>query len=170
MIKSSTLAACLLVTTGCLSASTYAQPQPSESLAPYPQPEKGMSRQVIQLPEMKNEYLYKVELMVGQTMEVDCNQHLLLGQLQSETVEGWGYSYYVFKTAKSADSGVSHVSTMMACPEDKKQKKFVTANLGANGMLTYNSKLPVVIYTPDNIEVKYRLWKADDEISAAKIK
>ncbi|MDI5829636.1 hypothetical protein MJN51_36610, partial [Salmonella enterica subsp. enterica serovar Kentucky] len=41
----------------------------------------------------------------------------------------------------------SPVSTMMACPEGKKEQKFVTAWLGEDGMLRYNSKLPIVVYT-----------------------
>lgn len=170
MTRNSSWALCLLMSVGCLSASASAQQQSLKAITPYPEPEKGISRQVIELPELKNEYLYKVELMIGQTLEVDCNAHQLLGQLKSETVDGWGYPYYVFETAKTSDSGVMHVSTMMACPEQKKEKKFVGASLGANSMLSYNSKLPVVVYTPDNIEVKYRIWKADDKIVSAKIR
>ncbi|EME1734887.1 ecotin, partial [Cronobacter sakazakii] len=51
--------------------------------------------------------------------------------------------------------------------DGKKEKKFVTANLGENGMLNYNSKLPVVVYAPENIDVKYRLWKADETLVSA---
>jgi ecotin len=25
-------------------------------------------------------------------------------------------------------------------------------------LLRYNSKLPIVVYTPENIDVKYRVW------------
>lgn len=170
MTRISTLAVCLLITAGSLSASAFAQQPSADNLAPYPKPEKGISRQTIQLAELKNERLYKVELIIGQTLEVDCNQHLLLGQLQSKTLDGWGYDYYVYEAAKSPDSGPMHASTMMACPEGKKEKKFVAANVGADGMLSYNSKLPIVVYTPDNIEVKYRLWKAEDNISPAQIR
>lgn len=35
---------------------------------------------------------------------------------------------------------------MMACPDGKKEKKFVTAYLGDAGMLRYNSKLPIGVY------------------------
>lgn len=170
MIKISTLAASLLVAAGCVSASTWAQQPSSDNLAPYPKSQQGQSRQVIQLPELKNEDLYKVELIIGQTLEVDCNHHLLLGQLQTKTVDGWGYDYYVYEAAKSPDSGPMHISTRMACPAEKKEKKFVAARGGAEGMLSYNSKLPVVVYTPENMEVKYRLWKADDRTASAQIK
>lgn len=170
MIRISTLAISLLLSVGCLSASAFAQHPSSDTLAPFPKPAQSQRRQVIQLPELSNEQLYKVELLIGQTREVDCNQHLLLGQLQSKTVDGWGYAYYVYEAAKSPDSGPISVSTRMACPANKKERKFVAASLGEQGMLSYNSKLPIVVYTPDNIEVNYRIWKGEDKMTAAKIK
>lgn len=37
-------------------------------------------------------------------------------------------------------------------------------------MLRYNSKLPIVVYTPENVEVKYRIWKAEDKIQDAVVR
>jgi ecotin len=122
-----------------------------------------MTRQVIQLPVQQDEANYKVELLIGKMLEVDCNQHRLGGQLESKTLEGWGYDY-VF------DKVTSPVSTMMACPDGKKEKKFVTAYLGDNSLLRYNSKLPIVVYTPENVEVKYRVWKAEEKIEQAVVR
>ncbi|MDU7284484.1 MAG: ecotin family protein [Escherichia coli] len=107
--------------------------QPLEKIAPYPQAEKGMKRQVIQLTPQEDESTLKVD-------------------------------YYVF------DKVSSPVSTMMACPDGKKEKKFVTAYLGDAGMLRYNSKLPIVVYTPDNVDVKYRVWKAEEKIDNAVVR
>lgn len=145
-------------------ASNDAGAQPLEKVAPYPKAEKGMKRQVIQLTPEKDESTLKVELLIGQTLEVDCNQHRLGGELDSKTLEGWGYDYYVF------DKVTSPVSTMMACPDGKKERKFVLAGLGDDAMLRYNSKLPIVVYTPDNVEVKYRIWKADETIGNAVVR
>ena len=160
MKKITTFAASLLAV-ACMSTSAAAAEQPLEKIAPFPKAEQGMKRQVIQLPQQQDESALKVELMIGQTLEVDCNRHRLGGQLKSKTLEGWGYDYYVF------DKVTSPVSTMMACPDGKKEKQFVMAGLGDAGMLRYNSKLPIVIYTPANIDVKYRIWRADETIGVA---
>ena len=160
MKKITTFAASLLAV-ACMSTSAAAAEQPLEKIAPFPKAEQGMKRQVIQLPQQQDESALKVELMIGQTLEVDCNRHRLGGQLESKTLEGWGYDYYVF------DKVTSPVSTMMACPDGKKEKKFVTAYLGDNSLLRYNSKLPIVVYTPANVDVKYRIWKAEETIGNA---
>ena len=160
--------AIVLIAGACVSSSAFAsetpKQQPLEKVAPYPQADKGMKRQVIQLPVQQDEANFKVELLIGKTLEVDCNQHRLGGQLESKTLEGWGYDYYVF------DKVTSPVSTMMACPDGKKEKKFVTAYLGDNSLLRYNSKLPIVVYTPENVEVKYRVWKADETVGQAVVR
>ncbi|VFS44421.1 ecotin [Enterobacter cancerogenus] len=77
-----------LLAAACVSTSAFAtdtkNDQPLEKVAPYPQAEKGMKRQVIQVPAQENEANFKVELLIGQTLEVDCNHHRLGGKLESK--------------------------------------------------------------------------------------
>ena len=37
----------------------------------------------------------------------------------------------------------------------------------ALGLLRYNSKLPLVVYVPEGVEVKYRLWSTEPELVVA---
>lgn len=138
--------------------------QPLEKVAPYPKAEKGMSRQVIYLPKQEQEENFKVELLIGKMLEVDCNRHMMGGSLESKTLVGWGYDYLVLNKLSAP------AATMMACPDTTKQQKFVAANLGDAAMQRYNSRLPIVVYVPKDVEVKYRVWKADDTVSKAEQK
>jgi ecotin len=78
-VKNAPKFAIALIAAACVSTSAFAsetsKEQPLEKVAPYPQAEKGMKRQVIQLPVQQDEANFKVELLIGQTLEVDCNQH-----------------------------------------------------------------------------------------------
>jgi ecotin len=138
--------------------------QPLEKVAPYPKAEKGMNRQVIYLPKQEHEENFKVELLIGKTLEVDCNRHMIGGTLETKTLSGWGYNYLVLEKLSEP------ASTMMACPDNTKQQKFIAANLGDAAMQRYNSRLPIVVYAPKDVEVKYRVWKAEDTVSKAEQK
>ncbi|MTD41293.1 serine protease inhibitor ecotin [Erwinia sp. CPCC 100877] len=135
--------------------------QPLEKVAPYPKAEKGMTRQVIWLPKLENEHDYKIELIIGKTLDVDCNTRGLGGTLETRTLSGWGYNYLV------VDKLTGPISTMMACPDNTRKQAFVTANLGDSTWQRYNSKLPLVIYAPEDAQVKYRIWKAAEEVQDA---
>ena len=131
-----------------------------EDVAPYPKAEAGYSLQVIHLPKQKNEDDYKVQIIAGKTLQVDCNQQRLGGKLEEKTLKGWGYPMYRLNKVSGP------MSTMMACPEGKSHPEFVPV-VGDGFMLRYNSKLPIVVYTPANIDVKYRIWRADETIGVA---
>ena len=131
-----------------------------EALKPYPAAADGYARHVIELPAQANEAEHKVELIAGKTLEVDCNQQRLGGQWQEKTVEGWGYNYYQLGQVGPA------VSTLMACPDGSRKQAFV--QVGGEPMLVrYNSKLPLVIYAPADVEVRYRVWSAAAATSSA---
>lgn len=161
-MKAILLSALCITVSACAQQPKTADEHPAlESVAPYPAAEKGQVRQVIWLPQQQNEENYKVELLIGKTLEVDCNRHMMGAQLEQQTLKGWGYDYYVVKSLTPP------ASTRMACIDNSKHQAFVAANIGAHSLQRYNSKLPMVIYTPADVQVKYRLWQADSAISAA---
>lgn len=135
--------------------------QPLEKVAPFPQAEQGMSRQVIYLPKQEHEENFKVELLIGKTLEVDCNRHMMGGTLESKTLAGWGYDYFVLAKLSAP------ASTMMACPDNTKRQEFVAAHLGDAAMQRYNSRLPIVVYVPKDVEVRYRIWSASETTGRA---
>ncbi|WP_152287664.1 serine protease inhibitor ecotin [Flavicella marina] len=133
-------------------------PQKKETIADYdlsmyPKANDSVQRYVIELPIRADEGLYNLEIWAGQTKEVDCNKHSLVGKFNKKTVKGWGYSYYEFET-----NGMI-MSTQMACPDAKVSEKFIRSK---TEHVRYNSKLPVVIYSPKNIEIEYAIWSKSD--------
>lgn len=130
------------------------------TLAPFPQPDASQVRHVIQLPARADEQRIQVEIQVGKPLTIDCNHYAFGGELVERHVPGWGYDYFVY--------GKEHplVSTEKACPPDSERSAFVQA-VDANRMLRYNSRMPIVIYTPSDIEVRYLLWHAETEPSQA---
>lgn len=127
-------------------------------LAPYPESIAQLTRHVFFLEQKENENDYRVEILLGKTQLVDCNLQHFSGVVSEEVVEGWGYSYY------KLDKVYGPASTLMACPDNSKKEKFIEVNY-QNTLKRYNSRLPVVIYTPKDIEVKYRIWQAQPEIT-----
>lgn len=129
-----------------------------DNLKFYPSSVNDYVRYVIYLNQLEDENLSQVELIPGKMMDVDCNDHLLMGEFLEETIDGWGYTYYIFKS----DGEVA--STMMACP-GAKENKFVS---GKTLMVRYNSRLPLVVYLPKDMDLKYKLWMVTQELSAEK--
>ena len=135
----------------------------SYGMKPYPPAEEGYKRMAIHLQPMADEDANKLEIIIGKTIKVDCNRHWFIGNLSEEIAKGWGFSYFILKSV------VGPTSTLMACPPDKKeQEAFVTVR-SYGGLLPYNSKLPVVVYVPNDFEVHYRIWTAKEESGMAQV-
>ncbi|WP_392565729.1 serine protease inhibitor ecotin [Utexia brackfieldae] len=149
------LASCLVLTACSNMAAKNSIPNVNE-FAPYPDKPAGYLRSVIYLPQLTDEQASKVELMIGKDMVVDCNTQTLVGNIQQKTLAGWGYSYYTVETTGNA------ISTLMACPENTGVTKFVTMT-APNMLIDYNSKLPIVVYAPSDLQVKYRVWSANSK-------
>lgn len=145
------LAALLMtLTTSMVNAqSMKLKEEQQKMLEPFPEAKAGMVRHVIFLPQKSDEDKLKIEIIPGKVMNVDCNQHTLMGKIEEKDVQGWGYTYYEFTS-----NGQTR-STMMMCNKPK-EDRFVSAQ---TKLIRYNSKLPIVIYTPEGYEIKYNTWK-----------
>ena len=124
----------------------------------FPPAEQGMVRYVLQLSRKDDEAALKVELIVGKTVQTDGrNRYFFGGKIETETIKGWGYTRYkVNKLGPIA-------GTLMAInPNAPKVDQFIT--LGGNPyLIRYNSRLPIVVYVPEGVDVRYRIWSAGTE-------
>ena len=144
---------------GCLIAvAAMAFAADHKELKAYPPAKEGMERLVIVLPhkERGEDSGFKVELIPGKTMETDGVNQLGLGYtIQEKVVKGWGYTYY-----EVSGKGMAMSTLVGVPPGTPKVKKFVS---GRSHLTRYNSRLPVVVYVPKGVEVRYRIWKAGEE-------
>ena len=146
---------------------------PMLDLKPYAEAAAGEQRFVIQLnPLLKpspdqsisnNPADWRVQLLVGKELELDCNLHRFTGRLRSEPVLGTGYTVY-----RAEQIGVM-LSTRKACPGQALTKQFIPLG-GQPFVLPFNASVPVVVYAPQGFQVRYRLWKAEKDIQPAQLR
>ena len=134
----------------------------ADPMQAFPPAEAGMSRYVIAMPPLDREGDHMVELIVGKRAMVDeRNRHFFGGKLERETIKGWGFDRYVLRVL-----GPMAGTLIAVDPSAPKVERFVT--LGGEPLLVrYNSKLPIVVYVPEGVEVRYRLWRADPRATSA---
>ncbi len=132
------------------SATNYVSAEASKM---FPAPKEGQVQHILTLDTLDNEADYMLEIQVGQTKMVDCNKHGLTGELKQLSVKGWGYNYY------QVDSINEGPSTMMACFDKALTEQFLP--IQGSLKIPYDSRLPKVIYLPENSQVRYRVWKVD---------
>ena len=140
----------------------FAQSSIHESAGSYPAAEKGKVQHIIYLPKSVDggDNNKKVEVFVCKYMETDmCNTYRLMGQFEKKEVTGKNWlSYYNY------DSKGDAMQTLIGCLDNGTQRKFVT---GERLLLDYNGNLPIVIYTPEGMEVQYRIFNADQQVYKA---
>ena len=93
------IAAALLAGTG----NAWAQ---AGDLKPFPAPEAGMQRFVIRVPAVPVPEDHRVEVMVGKTLEVDCNRQAFGAKVTRKIAQGWGFPYYI--VSESEGPGEHH--------------------------------------------------------------
>ena len=133
--------------------------QAADTMKAFPPAEEGMVRYVLQVPKQDDESVFKVELMVGKTVAVDeVNTYFFGGQIENKTVKGWGYPRYIIKKLGPMGGTLKAVD-----PNTPKVDRFIMLG-GEPYFIRYNSRLPIVVYVPEGVEVRYRIWKAGAEV------
>ena len=131
-------------------------------LKAFPAADEGMERFVIVLPDKERgeEDAFKVELVAGKTIPTDgVNLMRMACNIEPRPLKGWGYTFYVVTGSDLT------MSTLMAAPDGG-----ATVDAFVSGeplLIRYNSRLPIVIYAPEGFEVRYRIWSAPENLTAA---
>ena len=103
-----------------------------------------------------------MQLLIGKTVKLDAqNRYFFGGRLEKETIQGWGYERYLLKSL-----GPMAGTLMAVDPNEPKVDRFITL-AGEPELLRYNSRLPLVVYVPEGVEVRYRIWRGDQAIRPA---
>jgi ecotin len=134
----------------------------ADNMKAFPPAEPGMARYVIELPKQRNEDSYKVELLVGKTASLDArNRYFFGGKLERETISGWGFDRYILR-----ELGPMAGTQIAVDPNAPKVDRFITLG-GEPRLMRYNSRLPLVVYVPADVEVRYLVWRADPSTTVA---
>jgi ecotin len=128
----------------------------ADNMKAFPPAEKGMVRHVLQLPKRDAESAFKVELIVGKTIRIDRNRYFFGGQIKRENIKGWGFTRYTVSKL-----GPMAGTRMAVDPNEPKTDRFIALG-GEPYLIRYNSRLPVVVYVPEDVEVRCRIWSAGD--------
>lgn len=133
----------------------------ADNLQAFPPAEQGMVRYVLQLPHQADESAFQVELIAGKTVAVDDrNRYFFGGRIAEETIQGWGFPRYVVSPL-----GPLAGTRMAVDPTAPKVNRWIALG-GEPFLIRYNSRLPVVVYAPEGVEVRYRIWSAAPEARA----
>lgn len=151
--------ACLIAALAFLAVIFSAQA--ADNMKAFPPAEAGMVRYVLNVPPQADEYAFKVELIVGKTVLLDeGNRYFFAGRIEEENIEGWGFPRYMVKKL-----GPMAGTLMAVDPDAPKVNRFIPLG-GEPYLIRYNSRLPIVVYVPEGVEVRYRIWSASPETKA----
>ena len=152
----------LLASTGSCLMPEDVSSNAGKELKAFPPAGEGMCRYVIFLPTEKEEELLKIQLLVGKTVKLDSrNRYFFGGRLETVPIPGWGYNRYVLKSL-----GPMAGTLMAVDPSEPKVDRFITLG-GEPDLLRYNSRMPLVVYVPEGVEVRSRIWRADNRVENA---
>ena len=138
---------------------------PRRDLSSYPPVAAGEQRWVVQLPGVlrpgsdsllsPNPADWRVELLVGRELPIDCNTRGLQGSMSEQPVPGWGFTLY-----RVSSTGLP-IASRMACSPDQPGRRGFVPLAAPTTLLPYNASLPIVVDAPRGLQVRWRLWKAE---------
>ena len=138
---------------------------PRLDLKPYPAPAPGERRWVIQLSGLlppspdpalsANPADWRVELIAGRNLELDCNQVMFSGRMRSQPVAGTQLRVVQISEVSPL------ASTRMACPPGEPKRRAFVPMGGKPFVVPYDVSRPIVLYAPKDLELRWRLWKAE---------
>ncbi len=132
----------------------------ADNMKAFPQAEEGQKRYVIQLEKKDNEADFKVEIVIGKKVIIDRQNHYFFaGKIEPTNIPGWGFTRYVLP-----EFGPMIATLMAVDPTAERVERFISL-MGEPYLVRYNSRLPVVVYAPEDAEVNYRIWSADESLS-----
>jgi ecotin len=150
---------------------------PRLDLAAYPAPVAGESRWVIQLPGLlpptrdpalsANPRDWRVQVIVGQMAKVDCNAQSFSGRLRVQPLPGNPVPGEPPLSVLRVSEVGPMVSTRMACPPGQPLRERFVVMAGKPFVMPYNVSRPIVVYAPQPLEVRWRLWKAESQQRSA---
>lgn len=138
---------------------------PRLDLKAYPAPAVGERRWLIQLSGVlppsqdpsfsTNPADWRVELIAGRNLELDCNQVHFSGRMRSQAVAGTDLRVVRISQVTPL------ASTRMACPPGEPKRRAFVPMGGKPFVVPYDASRPLVLYAPKDLELRWRLWKAE---------
>ena len=140
---------------------------PRLNLTGFPDPAPGLKRWVIQpsglLPTSADPLIsahpldWRIQLIVGQTVRLDCNIKRLLGSGMTMRMLPKASGKALFEVK----GPVAVISTKMACPDDQPTRTSFLSLGKQPYLVPYNASWPIVVDLPVGTELRWRVWKAE---------
>ena len=140
---------------------------PRLDLTGYPEPAPGLKRWVIQpsglLPKSADPLIsahpldWRIQLIVGQMVRLDCNAKRLSGTWMTMRMLPKASGKALFEVK----GPVAVISTKMACPDDQPTRTSFLSLGKQPYLVPYNASWPIVVDLPENVQLRWRVWKAE---------
>lgn len=117
---------------------------PSQTLDGY----RGYALSVTSAQKGSSDVPEKIEIIPGKMMEVDCNNHSLIGEFVQKQLSDGNY-YNVYESKGEA------ISTLMGCPDNTKRMDFVQ---GQTLFIDADNAASSMVFASEGIEIRRRVW------------